>query len=74
MEECETIEKVLKKIEQDNDDPKKKKKYHVPETFFYEKARELFIKPNVERDKAIIEPLMKWNKPEEEALRDYLVT
>lgn len=39
----------------------------------YKEARELFQKPNVEADKEKIEALIKWNKPDEEALKDFLV-
>lgn len=39
----------------------------------FKESRELFKNPNVETDKAKIEALIKWNKPEEEALKDFLV-
>lgn len=45
-----TIENVLEKVERDNEDPRKKKKYHIPETFFFKEARELFKNPDVDRD------------------------
>ena len=74
QEEGGTIEGVLDRIQKDNEDPKKKKKYHIPDTFYYKEARELFINPDVEKDKSKIEPLIKWSKPVEEQLKEYLVT
>ena len=44
------IENVIKKIERYNDNPIKKKKYYIPDTFFYKEARELFKHPDVDRD------------------------
>lgn len=73
IEECETIEKVIKKIERDNEDPKKKKKYNIPDAFYYKEARDLFHNPDAITDKAVIEPLIKWNKPDEENLKDFLI-
>ena len=33
ISECKTIENVLEKIEEKNEDPSKKKKYQIPEKF-----------------------------------------
>lgn len=41
------IEKVLERLKKDNDDPKRKKKFVIPEPFLYEDARELFTNPKV---------------------------
>jgi hypothetical protein len=64
---------VITKIERDNDDIKKKKKYHIPETFYFKEARALFKEPDVDRDIEKIKALIKWDKPEEEQLKDFLV-
>jgi len=63
----------MKRIEKENDDPKKKKKYTIPDTFYYKEARELFKVPSAIHDKTILEPFMRWNKPEEEKLKEFLV-
>ena len=73
MGECGNIEGILKRIETENENPAKKQKYHVPETFFYKEARELFKNPCAEIDVDILKPLIKWDKPNDEILRDYLV-
>ncbi len=73
IENCKNIEAVIEKIERENDDPKKKSKYTIPETFYFKEARKLFHEPDSITDKAILEPLMKWNKPDEESLKDFLV-
>lgn len=67
------IENVIKKIESQNDDPKKKSKYIVPDTFYYKEARELFHNPSAITDKKLIEKELKWNKPEDELLKEFLV-
>ena len=72
-EEGGVIENVIKRIERENDDPKKKKKYTIPETFFYNEARELFKNPSAIIDKQELEAQLKWNKPEEEKLKEFLV-
>ena len=54
MTEYKSIENVIKKIEQSNNDPRKKKKYIVPDTFYYEEARKLFKDPLVERNKDVL--------------------
>lgn len=60
IDEYECIENVVRKIERDNDNPTKKKKYHIPESFNYKEARDLFKEPTVERDMSKIEPYIKW--------------
>jgi flap endonuclease-1 len=39
----------------------------------YKESRELFKSPDVITDKAQLEELIKWNKPDEEALKSFLV-
>ena len=73
MEECKNIEAIIKKIEKENENPTKKKKYQVPENFHYVASRELFKAPSVENDKAALEAQIKWNKPDEEGLKEFLI-
>lgn len=73
IKDCGTIENVLKKLEDDAEDPKKKQKYIVPQEFLYKESRELFKSPDVITDKAQLEEMIKWNKPDEEALKSFLV-
>lgn len=68
-----TIEKVLIKIEEDDEDPKKKSKYIIPADFKFKESRELFTNPDVINDKATLESLIKWTKPDEEALKAFLI-
>lgn len=74
MEECRNIEAIIGKIEKENENPNKKKKYQVPENFRYEQSRELFKNPSAENDKAKLEAQIKWNKPDEDVLKEFLVT
>lgn len=39
----------------------------------YKEARELFIHPNVESDIIKLNELIKWDKPHEEGLKEFLV-
>lgn len=73
IKDCKDIEGVLKKIEDDADDPKKKQKYVVPGEFRFKESRELFVKPEVINDKAELEALIKFNKPDEEGLKSFLI-
>ena len=73
IKDCGTIEKVLTKLEEDAQDEKKKSKYIVPADFHYKESRDLFKNPEVISDKAQLEGLIKWNKPDEEALKSFLV-
>lgn len=63
IEECKTIEEIIKKIEKENENPAKKKKYQVPDNFNYIEARNLFKNPDVENDKSKLEQMIKWEKP-----------
>ena len=73
IKENSTIEKVLIRLEEEADDPKKKQKYVVPADFKYKESRELFKNPEVERDRQTLESLIKWNKPDEAGLKAFLV-
>ena len=63
IEECKSIEEILKKIDKENENPAKKKKYQVPDNFNYIEARGLFKNPDVENDKLKLEEMIKWEKP-----------
>lgn len=56
-----------------NEDPKKKKKYVIPEKFLYEESRELFKNAEVLRDREFLEKQIVFDKPDEEQLKDWLV-
>lgn len=73
MKEEGSIENVIDRVQKDNDDPKKKKKYHIPETFYFKESRELFKNPDVDDDLKKIEQSLKWRQPDEEALKEFLV-
>lgn len=73
LKDNKNIEGILDAIKKVNDDPEKKQKYIIPENFLYEESRKLFKEPDVIRDKAEIEALLKWNKPQEEELKDFLI-
>ncbi|KAJ0422088.1 flap endonuclease 1 [Aspergillus carlsbadensis] len=62
-----TLEKVVESIEKDP-----KQKLVMPESWPYQDARELFIKPNV-RDASDPECDFKWEAPDIEGLVDFLV-
>ena len=68
-----TIENVVAKIKRDTNDPKKKQKYNIPDTFFYNEARLLFSNPDAETSKEVLEASIKWNKPLDEDLVSFLV-
>jgi len=74
MEECKNIEAIIEKIDKENENPNKKKKYQVPENFHYIASRELFKAPSAEHDKAALEGQIKWGKPDEDALKEFLIT
>lgn len=65
---------MIKRIERYNDNPYKKKKYYIPDTFYYKEARELFRHPDVDQDLPKLQAMMKWNKPDEELLKEFLVS
>lgn len=73
LKEAETIEGVIKKVIASNDDPKRKKKYVIPDKFLYEESRELFISPDVISDKEEIEKMIVFDKPAETELKDWLI-
>ena len=73
LKEAETIEGVIKKVIASNDDPKRKKKYVIPDKFLYEESRQLFISPDVISDKEEIEKMIIFDKPAESELKDWLI-
>ena len=74
IEDNRNIEACLEKIRESNADSKKKQKFIIPEKFLYEESRALFKEPDVIRDKPALEPLMKWNRPDPDALKEFLIT
>lgn len=73
IEDNRNIEACLEKIKESNDDPKKKQKFIIPDQFLYVESRALFKEPDVIREKAELEALLKWNKPDSEALKSFLI-
>lgn len=73
MKDNKTMEKVLEAIKEMNEDTTKKQKFVIPEKFLYAESRELFKEPDVIKDKAEIEALLKWEKPNEAGIRDFLI-
>lgn len=55
MKEEGNIENIIARISRDEHDTKKKKKYNIPDTFYYKEARELFKNPDCENDKGFLE-------------------
>jgi 5'-3' exonuclease len=55
QEEGGTIENVIARIEKESNDPKKKSKYTIPDTFYYKEARKLFENPDAIIDKQFLE-------------------
>lgn len=49
IKENKTIEKVIDRLQRENDDPRYKRKYLIPDPFLYEDARELFLHPSVKK-------------------------
>lgn len=74
IEDNRNIEAVLEEVKRVNDNPAKKQKYIIPDNFLYEESRTLFKEPDVIRDKAELEAKLKWNKPDPDALKNFLVT
>jgi len=73
MKEHGNIEDVLVAIKKINENPDKKQKHVVPEAFLYEESRALFKVPDVIRDKEVLEATLKWETPDQDALRAFLV-
>jgi flap endonuclease-1 len=68
-----TIEGCLETIEELNADPSRKKKYLIPDRFLYKESRELFKHPDVLRDMDKIKEELKWSKPTEDKVREFLI-
>lgn len=71
--ENKNMEGVLRKIKNENLNPKKKKPFIVPEEFNFESARELFSEPDVVTDKAKLEADIKFGKCDEKKIREFLI-
>ncbi len=48
-------------------------KITIPEDFRFKECRDLFKNPAVENDKAILEGFIKWVKPDEDAIKEFLI-
>ena len=73
LKEHGTIEEVIDKIKESNEDPNKKKKYTIPEKFQYKESRELFINPDVISDKETLEKEIVFDKLAEDELKQWLL-
>ena len=73
LKENGTIEGVLKKVAESNEDPSKKKKFMVPENFLYEESRDLFVTPDVCRDKELLEKQIVFDKADEIQMKEWLI-
>lgn len=67
------IEGVIEKVKEMNEDPNKKKKYVIPQEFLYKESRVMFKEPEVNKDKDALKALLKFEKPYEEELREFLI-
>ena len=67
------IEKILEQIKIQNEDPSKKQKFIIPENFLFEESRDLFKSPDAITDKEEIEPKLKWESPDHEKMREFLI-
>jgi flap endonuclease-1 len=74
IKECGDIEGVLEKVNAVNDDPDKKKKYVIPDKFLYEESRNLFLNPDVSRNKEELEKFIVFDKPNEDEMKEWLIT
>ena len=68
-----SIEGVLEQIDVLNDDASKKRKFTLPDKFLYEESRVLFKQPQVNSDIESIKQILKWEKPNEQNLVNYLI-
>ena len=73
IEESGNIERVVSRIQRENENPYKHKKYHIPENFKFKEARELFKNPTVNKNYKEVESMIKWNKPDEDGLKEFLI-
>jgi len=74
IKEHQNIEGVLKRINEMNEDPDKKKKYMIPGNFLYKESRELFVNPDVNQDLEDLQKQIVFGKPDEAGLKDWLCT
>jgi len=70
IKENKRLEDVVKKLEDDNKKGTKKRKWTIPEHFTYPEARELFKNPEVITDYSNV--TIKWEKPHEEEMTEFL--
>jgi len=73
IKEHESIEQVLERVRETNEDDTKKKKYVIPDNFLFQESRELFLRPDVNRDKDELSKLIVFDKPAEAEMKEWLV-
>lgn len=73
IQEEKNIENVVKKVQATIDNPDKKSKFIIPDSFLFKESRLMFTEPEVIRVKSEIEPKMKWVKPDENAIKEFLI-
>mmetsp|Transcript_14996 Transcript_14996/g.20352 ORF Transcript_14996/g.20352 Transcript_14996/m.20352 type:complete len:196 (-) Transcript_14996:215-802(-) len=73
IEENRTIEAALEKIRENNEDPKKKQKFIIPDNFLFAESRALFKSPDAITDREVLDPMLKWTKPDVETIKTYLI-
>jgi flap endonuclease-1 len=56
-----------------NEDPSKKQKFIIPENFLFEESRDLFKTPDAINEKEEIEPKLKWEAPDHEKMKEFLI-
>ena len=71
IKEEKTIEAVLDILKKKHSDGEKQQ-YIIPESFLYKESRELFKNPEAEHSKEKLEVMIKWSKPDEAELKDFL--
>lgn len=76
IQEYSCIEKVLKQVEREiaNQATGKKAKYIIPEEFAFVEARKLFLKDDYPGELEKVQEVLKWQKPNEEELKEFLIT
>lgn len=70
--ENKNIEGVLRRIKNENLNAKKKKPMVIPEDFDFENARHMFSNPEVIKDVALLNSMIKFGKADEKNLKEFL--
>lgn len=72
LTECKNIEGVLRRVKNESMCGKKKKPMIVPEDFNFEEARQMFLYPEVIKEKEELNKLINFGKCDEKALKEFL--